>query len=96
MESRPMKILIIEDDKNDCKSFLEAVKKRSDIEIIGITDSDIEGLKYVKFKHPEGIILDLELNNSMSGSTDSLEFLNKASLNNLKLRDLLINKVKQG
>lgn len=90
MESRPMKILIIEDDKNDCKSFLEAVKKRSDIEIIGITDSDIEGLKYVKFKHPEGIILDLELNNSMSGSTDSLEFLKNLKDLNLKTEPIII------
>ena len=32
----------------------------------------------------------------LQANKDSLEFLNKASLNNLKLRDLLINKVKQG
>lgn len=75
MESKPMKILIIEDDINDCNSFKECVKKRKDIEIVAITDSDIEGLKYVKTKKPEGIILDLELNNSSTGSIDSLEFL---------------------
>lgn len=90
MEYKPMKILIIEDDRNDCKSFIESVKKRKDIEIVAITDSDIEGLKYVKTKHPEGIILDLELNNSMSGSTDSLEFLTKLKELNLNFEPIVI------
>ena len=67
MESKPMKLLIIEDDIVDCNNFINCVKKRNDIEIVGITDSDIEGLKYVKTKSPEGIVLDLELNNSVTG-----------------------------
>ena len=75
MESKPMKLLIIEDDIVDCNNFINCVKKRNDIEIVGITDSDIEGLKYVKTKSPEGIVLDLELNNSVTGSMDSLGFL---------------------
>ena len=75
MTTKSMKILIIEDDRNDCNNFINSVKNRDDVEIIGITDSDIEGLKYAKLKKPEGIILDLELNNSISGNTDSLEFL---------------------
>lgn len=83
MESNPMKILIIEDDINDCNKFINCVKKRKDIEIVAITDSDVEGLRYVKTKGPEGIILDLELNNSTNGSTDSLGFLSE--LKKLKL-----------
>lgn len=83
MESKPMKILIVEDDVNDCNDFINSVKERKDIEIVEITDSDIEALKYVKVKHPEGIVLDLELNNSTTGNTDSLEFLD--NLNSIKL-----------
>lgn len=83
MELKPMKILIIEDDIEDCNSFKNAVTDRKDIEIVAITDSDIQGLKYVKTKHPDGIVLDLELNNSSSGSADSLEFL--SNLKKLKL-----------
>ena len=64
MESKAMKILIIEDDIDDCNRFVNCIKERKDIELVGITDSDTEGLKYVKLKHPEGIVLDLELNNS--------------------------------
>lgn len=83
MKSKPMKILIIEDDRNDCNHFIKCIQNREDIELVAVTDSDIEGLKYVKLKHPEGIVLDLELNNSTTGNTDSLEFLN--NLKKLKL-----------
>lgn len=83
MESKPMKILIIEDDIEDCNNFINCIKQRKDVELVGVTDSDIDGLKYVKTKYPEGIILDLELNNSTSGNTDSLEFL--SNLKKLKL-----------
>lgn len=86
MESKAMKILIIEDDIDDCNRFVNCIKERKDIELVGITDSDTEGLKYVKLKHPEGIVLDLELNNSTSGNTDSLEFL-------LNLKKLNLNYV---
>ena len=83
MESKLMKILIIEDDINDCNSFKKSVENRDDVEIVGITDSDVQAIQYVKTKHPEGIVLDLELNNSLSGSIDSLEFL--TSIKKLKL-----------
>lgn len=83
MNSKPMKILIIEDDPLDCQNFMDSLKNREDFELVAITDSDIDALKYAKLKHPEGIILDIELNNSTSGSTDTLEFL--SNLNNLNL-----------
>lgn len=84
MESKPMKILIIEDDINDCNNFINCAKDRKDIEIVAVTDSDIDGLKYVRTKSPEGIVLDLELNNSTTGNTDALNFL--SDLKKLKLR----------
>ena len=83
MTTKSMKLLIIEDDKNDCNNFINSVKNRNDVEIIGITDSDVEGLTYVQSKHPEGIILDLELNNSISGNTDSLGFFTELKKLNL-------------
>lgn len=88
MESKPMKILIIEDDIDDCNKFIDCIKTRKDVELVGVTDSDIDGIRYVKTKQPEGIILDLELNNSKSGNTDSFEFL--SNLKKLKLNYELI------
>ena len=90
MESKPMKILIIEDDINDCNDFVNCIKKRKDIELVALTDSDIEGLKYVKMKHPEGVVLDLELNNSTTGNTDSLEFLSNLRKLNLNYQPIII------
>lgn len=83
MESKPMKILLIEDDINDCNNFINCVKSRKDVELVAVTDSDVDGLRYVQTKSPEGIVLDLELNNSTTGNTDSLDFL--SNLKRLKL-----------
>ena len=90
MTTKSMKILIIEDDKNDCNNFINSVKNRNDVEIIGITDSDVEGLKYAELKQPEGIILDLELNNSITGNADSLEFLTELKKLNLGYEPIIV------
>lgn len=90
MEEKPMKILIVEDDINACNQFIECAKERKDIEIVGITDSDIDALQYVKVKHPEGIILDLELNNSSGGSTDSLDFIGNLKALKLNFEPIII------
>ena len=90
MEEKPMKILIIEDDTNDCNDFLTSIKKREDIELIAMTDSDIEGLRFVRLKRPEGIVLDIELNNSTSGNVDSLGFLSELKKINLAYKPIII------
>ena len=90
MDNKKMKILIIEDDVNDYRLFEQAVQTRDDVEIVDITDSDVEGLNLVKIKHPEGIVLDLELNNSINGSTDSLDFLSNLKKLNLNYEPIVI------
>ena len=90
MESKAMKILIIEDDINECNAFIKCIKSRNDVELVAVTDSDVEGLRYVKSKHPEGIVLDLELNNSKTGNTDSLEFLENLKKLNLNYEPIVI------
>ena len=88
MEEKPMKILVVEDDLEECNKIIESSKQRKDIEIIAITDSDVDALKQVKAKNPEGIMLDLELNNSKSGNTDSFEFLE--NVKKLKCNPIII------
>jgi DNA-binding NarL/FixJ family response regulator len=90
MNEKPMKILIIEDDPVDCKNFIDCLKEREDFELIAITDSDIEALQYIKIKHPEGIVLDIELNNSTSGNPDSLQFLKDLKKLNLGYEPIII------
>lgn len=69
MDNKPMKLLLIEDDVNECNKFRSLLKIRNDIEFVGITDSDVEGLNLVKKFMPEGIILDLELNKGRGNGT---------------------------
>ncbi len=90
MDIKPMKILIIEDDVNACNDFISCINSRSDIDLIGITDSDVDALNYVKARRPEGIVLDIELNNSLSGSTDSLKFLSDLKKLNLNYNPIII------
>ena len=90
MNTKPMKILIIEDDLEDCNNFIECAKTRDDIEIVEITDSDIKGLRETKIKRPDGIVLDLELNNSATGNTDSLDFINNLKKLNLNYEPIVI------
>ena len=75
MNVEPMRILVVEDDLDECNVIIENAKHRKDIELVGITDSDNDAIKLVKAKNPEGVMLDLELNNSKNGNTDSLGFL---------------------
>lgn len=82
MGDKPMKLLLIEDDISECNKFKKLSDSRNDIEFIGITDSDIEGLNLVKKFIPEGIILDLELNNGKGNGT-GFNFL--MELNKLKM-----------
>lgn len=90
MTSKPMRILIIEDDEKDCINFINEEKVRKDIEIVAITDSDIQGLEYVRAKLPDGIVLDLELNNGSSGHADSIEFLSNLKDLNLDYEPIKI------
>lgn len=90
MKSKPMSILIVEDDVNDCNDFINCAKSKNAVEVVGITASDIEAIKYAKAKRPECIVLDLELNNSTTGDTDSLGFLDNLNKLNLKYSPIII------
>lgn len=80
MSNKPMKLLLIEDDENECNIYKNISKTRRDIEFIGITGSDIEGLSYVKQYNPEGIILDLELNKGTGTGFNFIEGLQQLDL----------------
>lgn len=80
MEKKVMKLLLIEDDLNECNKFKELAKIKEEIEFIGITNSAEEGIKYVKRFMPEAIILDLELNNGKGSGFEFLEELRKLKL----------------
>ena len=84
-----MKLLLIEDDVKACENFRKIEKSRDDIEFVGITDSDIEGIKFVKECMPDAIILDLELN-SGTGNGSGFEFLKELRKLNLQMNPKIV------
>jgi len=79
-KDKPMPILLIEDDVEECRKFKDFVANRTDVNFVGITASSNEAVKLVKSHLPEGIILDLELS---KGEGTGLQFL--ATLNSISL-----------
>jgi len=74
-----MKILIVEDDQNECNKVKEYANKEPKVSIVATTNSETEALKLVKKHHPEGIILDLELNDGEGSGFDLLDELKTLS-----------------
>lgn len=74
MDSKPMTILLIEDDEFECKRFELYVQTLDNVKIIGTTNSSDEGLEYFKTYLPEAIVLDIELH---KGQGSGLEFIDK-------------------
>ena len=76
-----IKIILLEDNDTESKSFQDFVNKRNDIELINITKSSNEAITLVKKHSPNVIILDLELHDGHGSGFDFLNNLKKLSLN---------------
>ncbi|MCR5145866.1 MAG: response regulator [Clostridia bacterium] len=74
MSNKVLNILLIEDDKSDCRKFESYIKTRNDVNLIASTDSDIEGLELIKKTLPDAIIIDIELHNG-SGNANSFNLI---------------------
>jgi DNA-binding NarL/FixJ family response regulator len=72
-----LSVLVVEDDEQELekfKTYVSESKRKSDIELVGITNSDMEGLKIAKKSRPEIIILDLYLDSGV-GNQKSTFFI---------------------
>lgn len=85
--NKPMTILLVEDEIEDCKDFQNYLKNRKDIKLIGIANSTEKALEYIKTYIPDGIILDIELNN---GKGSGLEILEQLKILKPKIKPLII------
>ena len=69
MDIKPLTLLLIEDNIQDCINFENCVRQRNDVKLVAITNSDIEGLDLIKKHSPDVIILDIELHKGSGNST---------------------------
>lgn len=79
--SKPMTLLLLEDDKQTTKEFEDYINKRTDVTLVAKTNSSNEALKLVKKHRPEAIIVDLELHDGLGSGFDFLQNLRNTNLN---------------
>ncbi len=72
-----MRILLVEDDEQQCEIYKKLVENNKNIKLIGITSSSKEAIKLVKEHKPEGVILDMELTNGEGSGFDFIEGIEK-------------------
>jgi CheY-like chemotaxis protein len=82
-----MRLVLIEDNAFERAKFNACAESREDITFVAMTGSSIEGLKYVKTRLPEGVILDLELH---QGEGFGLQFLEELKDIHLGLRPVIV------
>lgn len=74
MKDRPMSLLLIEDDENECQNYKTYIDSLEDVKLVEVTNSSEKGIEYFDLYIPEAIILDIELHN---GQGSGLEFIEK-------------------
>ena len=83
-----MKVLLVEDDEKECSIYKKIIDDKNNVKLIASTNSSSEAIKYVCNHKPDGIILDLELND---GEGSGLEFIqNIQNLNLDKLPKIVV------
>jgi len=75
-------VLLIEDDKKECDLYKECFIQRDDVKLIAITNSSDEAIDYVKTHAPEGVILDIDLNEGIGSGYKFLEDLHNLKIDN--------------
>lgn len=73
-------ILLVEDDTNACKEFIDYIEEEKNISLIGVTKDSEKAIDYVKDNLPDAIILDLELNNGKGNGLSFLQELKRLQL----------------
>ena len=73
METKPITILLVEDDVNECSIYKNIAKNREDIKIVAITNSSIKALEELDVHKPDAVILDLELTDGEGSGFDFIE-----------------------
>jgi len=72
---KPLTVLLVEDDPEECKSFVRLIDSMDDIRLIGVTNNETKALEYVKDHLPDAVILDLELHKGKGNGIAFLEAL---------------------
>lgn len=78
---RELSVLIIEDDKDACRTFEDCASTMDKIEVVACTNDSQKGIELIKEYRVDAVILDLELNDGRGSGIDFLEDLAKLDIN---------------
>ncbi len=78
--SEELSVLIVEDDPDECRAFIDYTASADDIHLIGTTNSSTEAIQYVLDYLPDAVILDLELHRGSGSGIVFLKDLRELSL----------------
>jgi len=84
---KPLSLLLVEDDREECNAFMRMIDTIKDIRLVGVTDNEDKALEYVKDHLPDAVILDLELH---CGSGNGIAFLEALEKMRMKLRPYIL------
>lgn len=84
---KPITILLVEDDEEDCNIISNYIKTREDVKLVGIANSTEKALELIKTHVPDAIILDLELN---QGKGSGLEILKDLKTVDIDIKPVIV------
>ena len=80
MDRIPMKVLLVEDDIDECNKYKNISDKRNDINLVAVTNSSTKAIEYLKHYKPNAVILDLELNQGEGSGFEFIENIAKQGI----------------
>lgn len=83
MANIPIKLLLVEDDIDECNIYKNISNKRNDIDLVAVTNSSTKAIEYLKCYKPDAVILDLELNKGEGSGFDFIENVSKQPISKM-------------
>ena len=77
---KPLSILLIEDDPQECQDMVEYIETAADVKLAGVTNNIVKALEHVTDSQPDVIILDLELHKGYGNGMAFLDSLREMNL----------------
>lgn len=85
--SKTIGFIVIEDEESICREYESVSKRYENLRLLGTTNNSKTGISMVTEKHPDAVILDLELHN---GYGNGIAFLQELSALNLEAKPFVL------
>ncbi|MCL2356729.1 MAG: response regulator [Defluviitaleaceae bacterium] len=80
MEEKILNILLVEDDPDECRAYIQYIDHLDDVHLAGVTNNADKALQDCIANLPDAVILDLELHNGGGNGVSFLLEMGKAGL----------------